>query len=435
MSKTYEVRVVSTQKKYSREFQVKNEFEDGWKSVLQRAHGTPVVCLCPGKGNRYLSVKHREGSDNYHLARYANTGPEHANDCRFHAHAPERSGLQGYAEGVVEEADDNTLRIRLAHGLRVKEASPAADDVADVPRTPGVKKPSIRLLGLLQLLWLEAGLANWYPLMEGKRTPANVAYWVSEAAKRIRASRMTVFDVLLMSAKKNSRMAKRNAEVVELAQEHSRRLIAVSPLASFNSKRRNLLTLSVSGPFGMPTMDIRAEVRRRVERSFASELVAWESGHEVIAIAQLNLKKGRYADVLDLALMRVSDRMIPLDSGYEATIEEKLHAEGRAFFKPPRFEAEDEIFPDFWLLDMGRDTQYPLEVFGMNTPTYQARRQRKIRWYNGQFGSAGWWHWDAFIDTKGEGIPGFPERTIDYRSRENEETAGEDVPESVADTE
>ncbi|MEN1471615.1 DUF1173 family protein, partial [Pseudomonas aeruginosa] len=113
----------------------------------------------------------------------------------------------GYAEGVVEEADDNTLRIRLAHGLRVKEASPAADDVADVPRTPGVKKPSIRLLGLLQLLWLEAGLANWYPLMEGKRTPANVAYWVSEAAKRIRASRMTVFDVLLMSAKKNSRMA------------------------------------------------------------------------------------------------------------------------------------------------------------------------------------------------------------------------------------
>ncbi|AOT40382.1 hypothetical protein BHE76_25335 [Pseudomonas aeruginosa] len=62
MSKTYEVRVVSTQKKYSREFQVKNEFEDGWKSVLQRAHGTPVVCLCPGKGNRYLSVKHREGT-------------------------------------------------------------------------------------------------------------------------------------------------------------------------------------------------------------------------------------------------------------------------------------------------------------------------------------------------------------------------------------
>ena len=64
-----------------------------------------------------------------------------------------------------------TLRIRLAHGLRVKEASPAADDVADVPRTPGVKKPSIRLLGLLQLLWLEAGLANWYPL-DGRQANA-----------------------------------------------------------------------------------------------------------------------------------------------------------------------------------------------------------------------------------------------------------------------
>ncbi|WP_422911801.1 DUF1173 family protein [Pseudomonas sp. MAC6] len=112
MRKTYEVLVVSTEKKFTREFQTEKKFQNGWRSVLQRAHGSPVVCLCPGTGKRYLSVKHREEGDNYHLARYANTGSEHANDCRFHAHAPERSGLQGYALGVVEEADDNTLRIR-----------------------------------------------------------------------------------------------------------------------------------------------------------------------------------------------------------------------------------------------------------------------------------------------------------------------------------
>ncbi|ERZ01100.1 DUF1173 family protein [Pseudomonas aeruginosa] len=430
---TYDVRVVSTQKKYSREFQTEKQFESGWKTVLQRAHGSIVICLCPGNGNRYLSVKHREGSDNYHLARYANTGPEHANDCRFHAHAPEQSGLQGYAAGVVEEADDNTLRIRLAHGLQVNDATPAESDVDAVPRTPGVKKPSIRLLGLLQLLWLEASLANWYPLMEGKRTPAKVAYWISKAAKRVRASRMTVYDVLLISAKKGSHEAKRNAEVVELARGQSRRLIAVSPLASFNAERRGLQQLSVSGPFGMPTMDIRAEVRRRVERSFADELAAWEAGHSIIAIAQLNLKKGRYADVLDLALMRVSDRMIPLDSGYEALIEAKLHAEGRAFFKPPRFEAEDEIFPDFWLLDMGRDIQFPLEVFGMDTEVYRTRRQRKIRWYNSEYGSAGWWHWNAFQDPQGKAISPFPERVNDYRDKDAAVIADE-VPESVVDT-
>lgn len=431
MGKTYEVRVVSTQKTYSREFQTQKEFEGTWKLVLQRTHGTPVICLCPGNGKRYLAVKHREGSDNYHLARYANTGMEHANDCRFHAHAPDRSGLQGYAAGVVEEADDNTLRIRLAHGLRVNDAAPADSDAGDVPRTPGVKKPSIRLLGLLQLLWLEAGLATWYPLMEGKRTPARVAYWISEAAKRIRASRMTVHDVLLMPAREKSSWATHNAEVVDLAREHSRRLIAVSPLASFNSERRSLRGLPLAGPFGMPTMDIRAEVRRRVERSFAVELAAWEAGHEVIAIAQLNLKKGRYADVMDLALMRVSERMIPLDSGYEAVIEAKLHAEGRAFFKPPRFEAEDEIFPDFWLLDMGRHTQYPLEVFGMNTPSYQGRREAKIRWYNKELGPSRWWYWNAFNDPQGNAIPTFPEREIDYRGKDNAGAAGDHLPESA----
>lgn len=57
MGKTYEVRVSSTHKKYSREFQTEKKFEGGWKSVLQQAHGTPVICLCPGNGNRYLSVK------------------------------------------------------------------------------------------------------------------------------------------------------------------------------------------------------------------------------------------------------------------------------------------------------------------------------------------------------------------------------------------
>lgn len=71
----------------------------------------------------------------------------------------------------------------------------------------------MRLQGLLQLLWLEAGLADWYPKMEDKRTPERVAYWVSEAAKRIRASRMSVHDVLLVPADKDSAGAKRNAAV------------------------------------------------------------------------------------------------------------------------------------------------------------------------------------------------------------------------------
>lgn len=416
MPTIYEVLVNSTQEKYKKEHQTEVRFQSLWKGVLQRAHGTRVTCLCPGKGSRQLAVKHLAGADSYHLARFANTGPEHANDCRFHAHAPNRSGLQGYADKVVEEADDNTLRIRLAHGLRVKDAAPAdgAGEAAE-PRNPGVKKPSMRLLGLLQLLWLEAGLANWYPAMEGQRTPDRVAFWVSKAAKRIRASRMTVDDVLLVSADKDSARAKQNAAVFKNAQERSRRLIAVAPLAIYDAARHDLKQLPLSRPFGMPTMDVRMEVLRRAERSFANELNAWKAGHRVIAIAQLNLKKGRYADVLDFALMRVSDRMIPLDSGYEAMIEAQLHAEGRAFFKPPRFEAEDEIFPDFWLLDMGKHTEFPLEVFGMNTPAYQARRDEKICWYNREYGAAGWWYWDAYNDPKGQAVPPFPTRINDYR--------------------
>ncbi|UCL90188.1 DUF1173 family protein [Pseudomonas sp. HS-18] len=432
--KVYEVRVNSTEQVYSVEFQTQAQYLERWKSALQRAYGTAVTCLCPGKGDRQLSVKHREDSDSYHLARYAKTGWEHANDCRFYAPAADRSGLQGYDVGVVEEAEDNTLRIRLAHGLRISDTAPAGDGQDQSPRAPGTKKPSMKLLGLLQLLWVEAGLANWYPLMEGRRTSGAVSYWVSEAAKRIRASRMTVHDVLVVSASKGTARAAQNADVVAAARAHKRRLIAVAPLARYDSARHDLRQLPLAGPFGMPTMDIRAEVRRRVERSFAAEIAAWKAGHRVIAIAQLNLKEGRYSDVLDLAFMRVSDRMIPLDSGYEAMIEAKLHAEGRAFFKPPRFEAEDEFFPDFWLLDMGRNTQFPLEVFGMDTAEYRTRRQRKIRAYNGEYGPAGWWHWNAFQDPQGKSIAPFPERVNNYRDK-NAAVTEYEVPESVVDIE
>jgi len=89
------------------EFQTDPQYTAAWKRALERAYGREhEVCGCPGTGERKLKIKLREGSDGYHLARYPHSGPEHANDCRFYAAAPQRSGLQGYAVGVVEETAD-----------------------------------------------------------------------------------------------------------------------------------------------------------------------------------------------------------------------------------------------------------------------------------------------------------------------------------------
>ncbi|HEV2681328.1 MAG TPA: DUF1173 family protein, partial [Rhodanobacter sp.] len=196
------------------------------------------------------------------------------------------------------------------------------------------------------------------------------------------------------------------------AAKHHHRLVVIASLSRFDETRadQSVDRLPIAGPFGMPTLNLNAAAWGRVMRSFADELHAWRRHERVIAIAHVGLRSGQVkeADVLDVGLMRVSPRWIPLDSSYEGTIEEKLCQASRKFEKPLRFDADEaEVFPDFWLFDAGKD--YPLEVFGMATNDYLARRDHKTAWYNAKYGVAGWWHWDAASDPGAQRIPPFPD--------------------------
>src|SRR5690606_16799591 len=102
-------------------------------------------------------------------------------------------------------------------------------------------------------------------------------------------------------------------------------------------------------------------------------------------------------------LMVVTEEWIPVESGYEAVIAEQLIAEGRRFEKPLRFDAREAVFPDFWLKDTAAPV--PMEVWGMSTAEYQARKQEKTAHYDATYGSGGWWSWNA---ANGDSIPAIP---------------------------
>ncbi|MGG4660505.1 DUF1173 family protein [Pseudomonas vlassakiae] len=404
--------VLISGKRYSPEFQTDQQYAKSWKTVLEKAYGTHAICSCPSTGSRKLSIKRREDSDGFHLARFAGTGHEHSNDCRYYAPAPERSGMQGYAAGVVEEGEDGSIRVRLARGIRVQAPPSEETQRASVARAPGKSKPAMTLLGLLHLLWSESRLSTWYPAMEGKRNSGIVNYALLQAAERIAASRMRLSEVLLLAAQKDSKGAARNQAIAKSATTKDLRLVAISPLARYNPERHSgdMTRLPFAGPYGMPMLNLPAEVWATAGRRFEREFSAWKRGSRVIAIAQVTPRKGgafSQADVVDLALMQVSERWIPVDSDYEGVIEAKLHAAGRSFDKPLRYDAdESEVFPDFWLLDTGKDC--PLEVFGMSTHAYLERKAVKTAWYNREYGGAGWWSWNAAADPMGKNIPPFP---------------------------
>ena len=407
--------VLISGKRYSSEFQTDQQYARNWKIVLEKAYGTHAVCQCPSSGSRKLSIKRREDSDGFHLARFAGTGHEHSNDCRYYAPAPERSGMQGYAVGVVEEGEDGSIRVRLARGIRVQAARSEDSESTVVKGSPGKSKPAMTLLGLMHLLWSESRLSTWYPAMEGKRNSGIVNYALLQTAERVAASRMKLSEVLLLAAQKDSKGATRNQVIAKSAMTRDLRLVAISPLARYNPERHSadISRLPLAGPFGMPMLNLPPAVWATAARRFERELSAWKRGSRVIAIAQVTPRKGEsfsQADVVELALMQVSERWIPVDSDYEGVIEAKLHAACRSFDKPLRYDAdESEVFPDFWLLDAGKD--YPLEVFGMSTPAYLERKAVKTAWYNREYGGEGWWSWNAATDPKGKNIPPFPAKS------------------------
>ncbi|PZP55131.1 MAG: hypothetical protein DI596_11840 [Azospira oryzae] len=79
-----------------------------------------------------------------------------------------------------------------------------------------------------------------------------------------------------------------------------------------------------------------------------------------------------------------------------------------------RYDAgEDAVFPDFRLLDAGREC--PMEVFGLGSAEYLRRKKKKVAYYDARYGRDGWWRWEATENPREGAVPPFPEKAKRYR--------------------
>lgn len=404
-----------TAKQYSEAYQTQPGYAVQWKGILQKAHGQALVrCLCPGKGTRRLAVRHRSEHDSFHLSRYPHTGAEHALDCLYYSPDPDKSGLGAYSKGVVEETKDGDLKIKLTLSLRKKDPAEIQpmEGTSPAPSSSKPSKPAMTLCGLLHLLWSEAGLNQWVPGMAGKRGLGLIHSRLQHAADRMLASRMRIGDALLIATSSAGQQADANSHKVASAIRNKRRLIVVAPLAAHSEEREQAMSgyLAIAGFHGVPRLLMDGELWQRTARSYSAALRGWREGRRVIAIVQTDQPTvPSKAQALNVALMVVSDEWIPVESGYEAVIEAMLRDQGRKFIKPMRFDAEQEqVFPDFWLMDVGAGRELPMEVYGRQDPKYLARKEVKFAYYTRHYGPTGWWSWDASADPRGLSIPAFP---------------------------
>jgi len=399
----------SPSKTYSADFQTKTEYSTNWKNTLKKAHGnSEVFCCCQGSGSKRLAVRYMTDTDSFHLARFPETGHEHSTDCIYYAPDPSITGAGAYAKDVLEETSDGGFRIKLAVGLKIKGATSSQEQPSSENQAPSASKPSMSLLGLLHTLWTHSGMNRWSPAMQGKRDWGKVHKHINLAASKILASRLTIEDCLLVGTFFTSQ-EKANEDKVKNAAALKRRLVLIAPMATYTSERdggfKGNLPLKNFG--GMPYTHLPLDLWKRTKKRFESEFVHWRSGGQVVVIGMGEFdKSGKNFVLLDIAVMAITDQFIPVDSNPEYKVAEKLIAENRRFWKPLKYDANEDVFPDFILSDT-INPEVPMEVFGMDTLEYRERMAKKIVFYDTKYGKNEWWYWDAI---KNNSIPPFPNK-------------------------
>ncbi|PAW31279.1 hypothetical protein CIL06_22850 [Pantoea vagans] len=389
---------------FSPEQQKRALFQE-WLSDARDVKGSGG-CRCRFGSELPLSVVRR--GENCHLAKYRYTGAHHKEDCRFYSRLAGEGGQQAYHQEALRETPAGTLMVTLDVPLKRLGDGEAELAGTPAPRTAGkaVQRNTMTLLGLLHLLWETSRYTEWHPAWEGSRNGPLMGWHLRKSAENIRAAGCRLADLMLTpSGSKGDRDAKRNADAVIRAQKSETRLIAVAELAAWQPGfTTSPDRLPIRDFHGMPFLTIAPSLWRALGHSFSRELDAWQGGARTIVIAYVDPEAPRGKLVRQAALMTVSPRFIPVDSGHEMKLEGILHASGRKFLKPLRYDAGlTDYLPDFYLTDLAatEDNLFALEVWGMDSDAYRLHREEKTAWYNTAYTPAGWWSWDAsrFPDT------------------------------------
>lgn len=379
-----------------------------WKDALSLQYqlGEHGICGCMGRGDKKLAIRAYQ-SGSYGLAKFPNSGEEHATNCGFHAASAEKSGRRCYGAALSESAD-GLLRMQLPLGLSLSEPRLEPSSIQDLSAA-STSRTRMTLLGLLHLLWQEAGLNTWWPRMEGRRHLSLVNFLLDKAAEGVRCGKVRLSSHMLIGAFKPEQAASVRAMFDAACKLRCRLLTPmVLPRWSVDTERRFGSGVFTGRPFhGLPHLDLHPSLWEDTARRFPSAIAHWRKGGMVACLLQHEpVGRGRTA-VVAIALMCLTEQWIPVESAYEAQLAQRLVHERRAFNKPLRYDAgREEVFPDFILLDSRDGRQVPMEVFGLTSEAYLARKAQKVDYYDRVFGVRGWWSWDATA----EAMPALPGR-------------------------
>ena len=392
----------------------KNPFKNpSMQGILRKLHnfGKVGYCMC-SKERPKIAIK--EYHTHYGLARYPNTAHLHRKDCFYYEINETLSGRASYNRAI----SDSSVRINI--GLNVKSKNKLSEEttVTKVSGRTRSIRGSLRLQGLLHHIWEEQGLNIWSKNFKGKRTLKNVVNRILNYPFLWGGSRSLIMDrTIVMFPYMAEDHLQHNQAVVR---DKMKRVLVLGHYNGYNCKEGSgRIRIKMNAFQGNSKKDIqyvndyllyadhnlfadfaeRFPTANKIFKEKTGGIIMMMSGY----IGSQNSNGQHYINITDYTVMPIYGYAynIPVDSSHELRIAEKLITEKRSFIKPLRYDDEEMVLPDFILTDTRCNT--PMEVWGLNTPEYIARKHEKRLIYNE--GYEQWWEWNA-IDQ--EDIPNFP---------------------------
>jgi hypothetical protein len=370
-----------------------------------------------GRGQKLLAPK--KYANRYGLARYGQSGPEHAADCVYHSWSHDRSGMQGYGRDAIEDIESGGVRLNRPVGLALSDPSIQSGRELALRQVPTeVRDAGLTLYGLLQLVWHVAQMNVWHPRMEGSRKPRLVSHFLDKAAGKIRLDRNNRDCLGQRTAFAWSR---NTLKKIEAAVEGRSRILLISPLARWREGMdlSEALPLADRQIFSKIWMAKQGQPWEKTQEDFPYALEAWRRGDRVIAAALAHPYPFKRKDekensswccqVFSLALMPVTDDWIPYANDAERALLAKLREEGRSFAKPLVFDADPSVlFPAMILHDCEDTSLMPMEVVRTAGPVPNGFADFRQRYFSIGFGVDSWWTWN--LRHSPTDIPDFPSR-------------------------
>ncbi|MGC9000772.1 DUF1173 family protein [Caldisericum sp.] len=365
--KVYPIAIVTPKglKKYSTEFQTQ-KFEDFQKVLAKWYKKTHAICLCPGKGKKKLAIKYYEPTGIYYLSRYPKSGNDHSEDCIYR-----------YSPEVITESEDikETMSLRLSKTVsprrkkkikKISEKDIINKKESQLQEHLKVKResPRVSLIDFFNIVWSTAGLNSWSPKKDNFINYNYILQRIRAVSKNIKVGGQKLLHVLSTSVLNGDKeLANINEKTLNIVYTKKARTVFFGFLRKYKEGITKLPD-DDKKDWEVPILDYSKKIKivlhkdlvKKVKKKFKDKLELWQKGYLTFCVCLADVEKEKESNVfilrpVDLALVNLSEKFIPIDSEEEAQLEKNLRKEKKAFKKVLISKEERKGLSKFVLFD------------------------------------------------------------------------------------